>query len=97
MRPRVPVVGDETPSGAQSAAAAADFGNGVSRGLEFDEYLFINPDLTVHLLRPPVGPWIGMRSTSHYGEAGAGMAESRLFDAIGHVGRSVQSLFVDRR
>jgi hypothetical protein len=101
IRLRVPVVAGETPSGVQRAAAAADFGNGVSGGLPFERFTFINPDLTLHLLRAPVGEWIGMRSASYYGTAvastGAGFAESELFDSEGRVGRSVQSLVLDER
>ena len=69
----------------------------VSASLDYDEFVFINPDLTVHLLRPPEGEWVGMRTASRYGHAGAGLAESELFDADGRVGRSCQSLFVDQR
>jgi Thioesterase-like superfamily len=94
-----PVVPGEQPSGVQRAVAAADFGNGVSRGLDAEQFLFINPDLTVHLVREPVGEWIGMRAASYYGveqrSTGVGMAESALYDSAGRVGRSVQSLFVD--
>ncbi len=101
IRLLVPVVPDEQPSGVQRTMAAADFGNGVSSGLPFDRFTFINPDLTVHLLRPPLGEWIGMRSASHYGtrtsSTGAGFAESALFDTEGRLGRSVQSLIVDER
>jgi hypothetical protein len=101
IRLRVPVVPGEAPSGVQRAAAAADFGNGVSGGLPFERFTFINPDLTVHLLRVPVGEWIGMRAASHYGAAiastSAGFAESELFDAEGRVGRGVQSLILDER
>ena len=101
VRLLVPVVADEGPSGVQRAAAAADFGNGVSGGLPFERFTYINPDLTVHLLRPPVGEWIGMRSESVYGtttsSTGAGFAESALFDADGRLGRSVQSLILDER
>ena len=43
------------------------------------------PDLTVSLVRPPVGAWIGMRTATHYGNAsmstGAGFAESELFES----------------
>lgn len=95
------LVAGETPSGVQRAAAAADFGNGVSSAIDFEEFLFINPDLSVHLARPPVGEWIGMVSHSRYGSdtasSGAGFAESELYDADGRVGRSVQSLFVEPR
>jgi hypothetical protein len=101
IRLLVPVVADEVPTGVQRAAAAADFGNGVSGGLPFERFTFINPDLTVHLLRPPVGEWIGMRTASHYGSptvsSGAGFAESALYDADGRLGRSVQSLILDAR
>lgn len=101
IRLLVGVVAGETPSGVQRAAAAADFGNGVSGGLPFEQYTYINPDLTVHLLRPPVGEWIGMRAASYYGRparsTGAGFAESELYDEDGRLGRSVQSLLLDGR
>ena len=104
IRLLVPVVEGEEPSGVQRVAAAADFGNGVSAALPFEEFTFINPDLTVHLQRPPTGEWVGMRSFSHYGttdaermSGGAGMAESALYDTDGRIGRSVQSLLVDPR
>jgi hypothetical protein len=96
-RLRCSVVPDETPSGPQRAAAAADFSNGVSAELDAAQMLFINPDLSVHLLRPPEGQWIGMQARSHYGTAGAGLAEAALFDERGRCGRSVQSLFLAPR
>ena len=92
-----PLVAGETPSGVQRVAAAADFGNGVSGSLSYERFVYINPDLTVHLLRPPVGEWVGLRASSYYGPTGAGLAESQLFDVDGRVGRSCQSLFVDAR
>lgn len=97
MRLRVPVVEGEEPSGVQRLAAAADFGNGVSHVLPMDRYLFINPDLTVYAYRQPVGEWMCLESRTHHGPAGVGLAESALYDADGHVGRSAQSLLLDRR
>jgi hypothetical protein len=95
------LVAGETPSGVQRAAAAADFGNGVSSALDFNEYIYINPDLTMHLARPPAGVWIGMSTHSVYGtpteSTGSGFAESALHDERGRLGRSVQSLFIDAR
>lgn len=95
------LVPGESPSGVQRAAAAADFGNGVSSALDFNDYVYINPDLTMHLARPPAGEWIGMSTHSVYGtpteSTGAGFAESALHDERGRLGRSVQSLFVDAR
>lgn len=101
IRLAVDLVEGETATGVQRVAAAADFGNGVSSSIDVDDYLFINPDLTVHLAREPQGEWIGMSSHSLYGtpsaSSGAGFAESALHDELGRVGRSVQSLFVDVR
>lgn len=101
IRLAVPLIADEAPTGVQRVAAAADFGNGVSSGLDYEQYLYINPDLTVHLAREPEGEWVGMSTHSVYGTAtessGGGFAESALHDAAGRVGRSVQSLFVTPR
>ena len=101
IRLRSAVVEGEVPSGLQRAAAAADFGNGVSSALDHDRFVYINPDLTVHLARPPEGEWIGMATHSVYGvggdSTGAGFAESALFDERGRLGRSVQSLLVRPR
>lgn len=91
-----PVVDDEQPSPVQRVMAAADFGNGVSHELPFGQYLFINPDLTVYLHRPPVGEWICLDARTHLSAVGVGLAESALSDDEGRVGRSVQALLVDR-
>ncbi len=92
-----PVLSGELPTGAQRAVAAADFSNGVSSELDPTEAVFINPDLSVHLLRPPVGEWIGLHARSFYGPHGAGIAEAALYDELGRCGRSTQSLFVNSR
>lgn len=97
IRLLVPVLPGEEPSGVQRAVAAADFGNGVARVLPFETHTFVNPDLTVHLLRPPRGEWIGMQTRTHVGPDGYGLAESALHDVHGRVGRSVQSLLLDTR
>lgn len=92
-----PVLAGEEPTGAQRAVATADFSNGVSSELDPADRLFINPDLSVHLARPPVGEWIGAQASSHYGPLGAGFAEAALFDERGRCGRSVQSLYIATR
>ena len=92
-----PVVAGELPTGPQRAVAAADFSNGVSSELDPTEAIFINPDLSVHLLRTPIGEWIGMHARSFYGPHGAGIAEAALYDGLGRCGRSTQSLFVNSR
>jgi len=90
-----PVIPGEEPSGVQRACAAADFGNGVSSIYEWGRTVFINPDLTVHLGRMPVGEWICLEAVTHPGTHGRALAESRLFDVQGWVGRSLQSLLVE--
>lgn len=92
-----PVLPGVSLSPVQRAVAAADFGNGVSATLEFERYLFINPDLTVYLHRPPVGEWICLDAVTRPETSGIGLAHSALFDRDGEIGRSLQSLLIDRR
>jgi hypothetical protein len=96
VRLRVPVLSGESPSPVERAAAAADFGNGVSSPLSLRDWLFINPDLTVHLSRLPAGEWVGLESHTIAESQGIGISESRLWDEQGPIGRSVQSLLIDR-
>jgi Thioesterase-like superfamily len=93
----VPVVEGEEPTPLQRVAAVADFGNGISRVVDFNTHIFINPDLTVSLSRLPDGEWIGFDMVSRVSDHGYGQAESLIFDAHGPIGRAVQSLFIDRR
>jgi len=97
FRLRRPVVGDEEPTGVQRAAAAADFGNGVSWVLPFEDWIFLNPDLTMHLARPPVGEWVGLDAHTVPSDQGMGLAESAMYDERGRLGRAVQSLLLQRR
>ncbi|MGD0378551.1 MAG: thioesterase family protein [Acidimicrobiales bacterium] len=97
VRLAVPVVPGEEPTPLQRAVAAADFGNGVSSELDFDHFVFVNPDLTVYLHRPAVGEWICLDATTRIGIPGVGVAQSALWDVHGPIGRSVQSLLVERR
>lgn len=96
-RLRQPVVAGEEPSPAVRTAAVADFGNGLSWVLPMDRWLFINPDLSIHLAREPVGEWVCLASSTLPGASGAGLAESSLFDEHGRFGRAVQSLLVEPR
>lgn len=97
IRLKFPVVPDEEPSPLQRVAAAADFGNGIS-GLDiFGDLMFINPDLTIHLHRLPVGEWVCLDAQSHYEPHGVGLAVSALYDERGPIGRSMQSLLLDMR
>lgn len=96
MRLRVPVVQGEEPSAAVRAASVADFGNGVSSELDFGAWRFLNPELSLHLARPPEGEWICLDARTIHGDLGAGLAESALSDRVGVFGRAVQSILVER-
>jgi hypothetical protein len=97
LRLRVPVVAGETPTQLQRLVAAADFPNGISSELSWEDYVFINPDLTVYIEREPRGEWIGLDARMRVVAGGVGVAQAVLYDAEGRVGRSLQSLYVARR
>jgi acyl-coenzyme A thioesterase PaaI-like protein len=97
IRLNAPVVPGEEPSPLARVLAAADFGNGASAVLDWDRFVFINPDLSVHLERDAEGEWICLEAETTIGADGTGQAVSTLYDQRGRIGRSVQGLFVDRR
>jgi hypothetical protein len=97
MRMRVPLVDGERPSPLTRVLVAADSGNGISNVLDFHEYLFVNADLTVHLLRYPAGEWVCLRAATSIDGTGIGLADTALYDEQRQIGRSVQSLFVGPR
>jgi hypothetical protein len=94
---RHPLVAGETPSPYQRVAVAADSGNGVSAVLDFAQYVFVNCDLTINLLRRPAGEGICLQARTALGGNGCGLAESALYDEQGLIGRATQSLAVRRR
>jgi hypothetical protein len=96
-RLRVPLVPDEPPSPLQRVLAIADSGNGISSELDLTVWHFINPELTVHLHREPVGEWICLDAATTISPGGAGLATSVLSDAAGPVGAGAQSLLVAPR
>lgn len=95
MRMRVPLLPDEAPSPLTRVLAAADSGNGVSAVLSPRRFLFVNPELTVHLHRLPEGDWVCLDAASTLTAAGVGLAVARLWDVRGPLGVGAQSLFVD--
>jgi hypothetical protein len=97
FRLRHPLVEGESPSPYQRVAVAADSGNGVSAILDYGRYLFVNSDLTINLLRRPVGDWICLEARTCLGSDGGGLAESALYDERGFVGRATQSLAIRPR
>ncbi|HSD24223.1 MAG TPA: thioesterase family protein [Solirubrobacterales bacterium] len=97
MRMGVPLVPGEEPTPLQRVLVAADSGNGVSVTLDWSRYLFINVDLSVHLHRLPAGEWVCLDAATYPETNGLGMADTRLLDERGPIGRAAQTLLVAER
>jgi hypothetical protein len=95
MRPRVALVEGEQFTPLQRVMVAADGGNGVSAPLDWSRFIFINTDLSVHLLRPPVGEWVCLDAVTNVD--GIGMTDTALWDERGRIGRAAQTLLVRAR
>jgi hypothetical protein len=96
-RMRVALVEGEEPTPMQHLLVMADAGNGISSELSWDEWLFVNVDLSLHLQREPEGEWIGIDARTRIGATGMGVANSVIFDAEGRVATGAQSLLVAPR
>jgi hypothetical protein len=97
-RMRVPLVDGEQPSGLQRLMVLADCGNGISSALPISNWMFINPDLSVHLTRVPEGDWLCLQAQTHIdAPRGFGLASSRLYDRTGQIATGAQSLLVSAR
>ncbi len=97
MRPRVPLVDDEPMSAVQRLMCCVDSASGVSAALDPGAWTFLNTELTVHVLRPPVGPWVCLDAHATLGPGSVGLATSHVYDAQGLVARSAQALLVAPR
>jgi hypothetical protein len=97
MRLKRPLLDGDGASPLARLAATCDFGNGISASLPFDEYVFINADLSIQLHRRPRGEWIGLDARTVLQPDGAGLAESVVHDEHGPVGRAFQTLVVAPR
>ena len=76
---------------------AADSGSGVSAAIDHRRQRAVNPDLTVAVSRPLEGEWVGLDSVSTYEPSGIGLADTRICDARGTVGRVLQGLVLEER
>ena len=70
FRLRHPLLENEEPRVYQRVAVAADSGNGISAILYFGRYSFLNLDLTINLLRKPMGEWICLDARTCLGPNG---------------------------
>lgn len=97
MRMRVSLLEGHAPTALERVLAAADSGNGVSQRLSWSDYTFTNPDLAVTVFRPLRGEWVGMAARTDMHAQGVGVADTRLYDVDGPIGRGVQTLLLRRR
>jgi hypothetical protein len=97
FRLRHPLVAGHSVDPLESVAAAGDFGNGIAAVLDWDEYLFINPDLTVYVERPPVDEWVALESRTRIEAGSVGVAESVIWDRRGRIGHATQTLVIGPR
>jgi hypothetical protein len=97
MRLRHPLSPEELLTPLARVVATSDFGNGVATVLPFDQYLFINADLTISLDRRPVGEWVALDARTLLHPGGIGWAESVLHDELGPLGLATQALVVQPR
>jgi hypothetical protein len=97
MRMRHPLLAGEETSPLTRLLVAADSGNGVSATLDFDRWVFINTDLSVHVHRLPAGEWVCLDSVTYAAGDGVGLSDTALYDERGLIGRAAQTLLVDHR
>jgi hypothetical protein len=96
FRLRVPVVAGEATSPAVLVAAIADFVSGSSSYLDSTTWSAVNADVSVQLLRDPVGGWIAVDARSWYSGDATGHSRADLFDLDGFVATATASTLVER-
>ena len=93
----VPVVAGEEPSPFVRLATIADLSNGNSQSIDPNQWIFVNPDITLYSHRLPVDEWVGMKSLARQHRSGIGMADTLVFDREGPLGRINQAQLLDHR
>jgi hypothetical protein len=63
--------------------------------LRYTQASGINPDITISLHRHPVSEWICLESGAWVHPHGVGLAETRIHDERGPIGRATQSLLIE--
>jgi len=79
------------------AAMLSDFGNGLSRVVDPRKWSFANVDISLHLVRRPMGEWLLADAQAMLQGVGVGLTDMILCDRQGPFGRAHQTLFVAAR
>jgi Thioesterase-like superfamily len=93
----LPVVDGREITPVERVCAAADYANGGFAALPFEEWSFMSLDLTVQLVRLPIGEWVAVTNDSLAAPTGIGMADAELYDRDGRIGRSTATLLLEHR
>ena len=93
-RPRIPLIDGQALDPLDRLLILMDSANGISGALDFQRYTFVPVELTLHLVRPPEGEWMGLAARTVIDGAGTGLVTSHAFDHRGEVGMGLHSLFV---
>lgn len=96
-RLRVDLVDTEPTTTLEHLAIVADAGSGISAVADPSRMVFVNTEITLHLVREPLGESVWMDSRTTIDRSGVGHAHTVLGDTSGAVGTADQSLFVEPR
>lgn len=96
-RLRVDLVDTEPTTSLEHLAIVADAGSGISAVADPSRLVFVNTEITLHLVREPIGESVWMDSRTTIDPMGVGHAHTVLGDSSGAVGTADQTLFVDQR
>lgn len=97
-RLRVPVVAGEPVRATSRAALPLDMVNLLGVGLDPARATSINPDVTGHLCRAPIGEWVALTGNTYYDhEVAHGVSMAVMSDAQGAFGVTSTSQILDPR
>jgi hypothetical protein len=90
-----PVVLGHPLTPATRLAMVADFTANSANHLDQRRWSAINPEVSLHVLREPVGEWHAVVTRSWYERDGIGLSRADLFDEVGLVGTCATTMLVD--
>lgn len=94
MRSLVPLLPGERLGGTVHLMTCVDSASGVSAVLDPADWTFMNTEITVSVLREPVGEWVCVQAETTLAPTSVGIATSSVHDEKGLVARSTQTLLV---
>jgi hypothetical protein len=79
------------------ATMISDFGNGLSRPADPRKWTFANVDISLHMVRRPVGDWLLVDADAMLQGCSVGLTNMILADRAGPFGRAHQTVFIAPR